>query len=308
MVPIEDGDGDGDTAMILGLAAVMALVAAVLFALAALAQNAAVAAVTRGDPLPTVGAAQLRDLARSRTWLGGLGLSAVASFLHAGALVLAPVTIIQPIGVLSVPIAIVLAARRTRTRPPPGVAVAVVVCLLAVTGFVALANTALTRSPTPRFAGALAATLGTAALAGGLALAASRLPGWRRCAAFAASGATAFGLVSALMRLVSLHLTSGVDDLDDVGVWLPALGIALALVAGGWAIQQAHAAGSPAVVVGCTTVIDPLVAVGLAITMLGEGTTRSAGAVLGLVALAVVGLSAALALARHHPQAHPTMA
>ena len=294
--------------MILGLAAVMAVVAAVLFAVAAIAQNAAVAAVACDQPLPAVGAAQLADLVRSRTWLGGLGTAGIASCLHAGALVLAPVTIIQPIGVLSVPIAIILAARRTRTRPPPVVAVAVVICLLAVTGFVALADTALTSSPEPRFAGTLAATLGTAALAGGLALAGSHLVGWRRCAAFAASGATAFGLVSALMRLVSLHLSSGVNDLDDVGVWLPALGIALALVAGGWAIQQAHAAGSPAVVVGCTTVIDPLVAVGLAITMLGESTARSAGAVLGLIALAVLGLAAALALARRHPQVHPTMA
>jgi hypothetical protein len=83
---------------------------------------------------------------------------------------------------------------------------------------------------------------------------------WLRCAGFAAAGATAFGLVSALLRLIALHLTTGVNDLDDVGVWLPAIGIALALVGGGWAVQQAHAAGAAAVVVGCLTVIDPLVA------------------------------------------------
>ena len=85
--------------------------------------------------------------------------------------------------------------------------------------------------------------------------------GWMRCVGFAAAGATAFGLVSALMRLVSLNLTTGVNDLDDVGVWLPAGGIVAALLVGGWAVQQAHAAGAPAVVVGCMTVIDPLVAV-----------------------------------------------
>ena len=39
----------------------------------------------------------------------------------------------------------------------------------------ALADTALTRSPAPRFGGAVAAALGTAALAGGLALAGSHL-------------------------------------------------------------------------------------------------------------------------------------
>lgn len=104
------------------------------------------------------------------------------------------------------------------------------------------------------------------------------------------------------MRLISLHLTSGVNDLDDIGVWLPAIGIALALLGGDWAIQQAHAAGAAAVVIGCTTVIDPLVAVTLGITMLGEGTTDSTRAILGLIALATTGLAAALALARRYPQ------
>jgi hypothetical protein len=105
------------------------------------------------------------------------------------------------------------------------------------------------------------------------------------------------------MRLIALHLSTGVNDLDDVGVWLPAVGIALALVGGGWAVQQAHAAGAPAVVVGCLTVIDPLVAVVLGITMLGEGGATTVGIAAGLVGLAALGLGAALLLARSHPEA-----
>ena len=291
--------------MAVGVAAAMAVVAAVMFAVAAVPQNRAITAVVGADAAPSVGGAELRELARSRTWLGSVVLTAVASVVHAGALFLAPVTVVQPIGVLSVPLAIVLAARRTRVRPPVEVAVAVLVCLLAVVGFVVLAADVMHTSPAPRFAGAVAAALATAAVAAVLGLVANQCAGWLRCAGYAAAGATAFGLVSALMRLVSLHLASGVNDLDDVGVWLPAVGIALALLGGGWAIQQAHAAGAPAVVVGCTTVIDPLVAVGLGITMLGEGRANSDGAVLGLIAFAVLGLSAALALARRHPQALP---
>lgn len=103
------------------------------------------------------------------------------------------------------------------------------------------------------------------------------------------------------MRLVSLHLTSGIDDVDDAGVWLPAVGIVAALLGGAWAVQQAHAAGAPAVVVGCLTVIDPLVAVTLGSTMLGEGVAGSAVTVSGLAGLAVLALSAAVFLARHHP-------
>lgn len=289
--------------MAVGIAVGMALLAATMFAVAAVVQNAAVAAVVRVDRTQTIGGAQFRSLARSRTWVGGVSLTAFASVVHAGALVLAPVAVVQPIGVLSVPFAVVLAASRTRIRPPAVVWAAVAVCLGAVAGFVVLAEIGLGTSPAPRFADVVVAALGTGALAGGLALWATGRSGWLRCAGFAASGATAFGLVSALMRLIALHLTTGVNDLDDVGVWLPAIGIVIALAVGGWAVQQAHAAGAPAVVVGCLTVVDPLVAVGLGITMLGEGTDTTLATAGGLITFALLGLGAALVLARHHPDA-----
>lgn len=289
-------------------AVVMAVVAAVLFAVAAVVQNGAVAAVVDKTPRTTsavLRGAELRTLARSRIWLGGISLTAIASVIHASALILAPVAVVQPIGVLSVPFAVVIGARRTRVRPLAAVQVAVVVCLFAVGGFVVLAESALGSTPRPRFVDVLAAALTAAAVVGLLVLWALSRTGWTRCVGFAASGATAFGLVSALMRLISLNLTTGVNDLDDVGVWLPAGGIVAALLVGGWAVQQAHASGAPAVVVGCLTVIDPLVAVVLGITMLGEGGTASSGTVLGLIGLAVLALSAAVLLASRHPAAQP---
>jgi hypothetical protein len=289
--------------MAVGVAVGMGLLAAVLFAVAAVVQNAAVTAVVRVGQTQLVGGEQFRSLARSRTWVGGVSLTAIASVVHAGALVLAPVAVVQPIGVLSVPLAVLLAASRTRIRPPAVVWATAAACLGAVAGFVVLADIGLGTSPAPRLVDVVVAALVAGAIAGASALWASGRSGWLRCAGFAASGATAFGLVSALMRLIALHLATGVNDLDDVGVWLPASGIALALVVGGWAVQQAHAAGAPAVVVGCLTVIDPLVAVGLGITMLGEGTGTTLATAGGLVAFAVLGLGAALLLARHHPDA-----
>ena len=49
--------------------------------------------------------------------------------------------------------------------------------------------------------------------------------------------------------------------------------------------------------------IDPLVAVVLGITMLGEGGATTVGIAAGLVGLAALGLGAALLLARSHPEA-----
>lgn len=108
--------------------------------------------------------------------------------------------------------------------------------------------------------------------------------------------------VSALMRLVSLQLTKGADDLDDLGVWLPVRGIGVALVVGGWRSGRRRRAGGPAVVVGCVTVVDPLVKSGPRIRVPVRVRVRdarwagigSAGAVRGIVGCAVVGLSAVL--------------
>jgi hypothetical protein len=282
----------------------LAVVAAMLFAVAATLQNGAVSEVAEG-----VGARSAlvrgngwRELLRAPMWLLGGLLAAVGSVTHAGALVLAPLAVVQPIGVLAVPFAIVIAAARIRRRPPWPLLLTVLVCLAAVALFVTLADAHLGATTRPRFGGVVAAAATAALLAGGLSVLGTRSVGWLRCAAFAAAGATAFGLVSALMRLISLHITTGAGDLDDAGILLPALGVVVALVAGGWAVQQAHAAGAPAVVVGCLTVIDPIVAVTLGITMLGEGGSTTPAGVAGLVGCAVVGLGAVLALARHHPE------
>jgi hypothetical protein len=145
--------------MAVGFAAGMALLAALLFAIAAVVQNVAVAEVVGGSRAPVLGGSQFRALARSRTWIGGVSLTAFASVLHAGALVLAPVAGVQPIGVLSVPIAVVLAAWRTRVRPPEVVLTAVAVCVGAVVAFVVLAEKGLGTAPTPRFVDVVVAAL-----------------------------------------------------------------------------------------------------------------------------------------------------
>jgi hypothetical protein len=74
------------------VAAGMAVLAAVMFAVAAVTQNGTIAAVVRtADPATpaVVGGDELGVLARSRAWLAGTSLTAVASIVHAAALVLA---------------------------------------------------------------------------------------------------------------------------------------------------------------------------------------------------------------------------
>ena len=285
------------------LAIGLAVVASVAFAVAAVLQHRAVAAQsdfdTDGDALSLRG---MREVSRRPGWLLGLGLAAGGSTIHAIALVLAPLSVVQPVGVLAVPIAVVLTAVRSRTRPATGVLVGVAVCVAGVALFVGTAAGTAVSTPAPNgatlFAGVVVA--GIVLVLAGLGYARS---GWVRCVACAMAGAVAFGLVSALVRAVSQTVTSGESQVLDPGVIAAVFGIVAAVTCGGWLVQQAFASGPPEVVVACLTVVDPIVAVLLGVVLLGEGAQTPAGTWTLLIGAALAATAGVVALARHHPDA-----
>jgi len=287
------------------LAIGLAVVASVGFAGAAVLQHRAVAAHSdaaddeAGDALSLRG---MRDVSKRPGWLLGLALAAGGSMVHAVALVLAPLSVVQPIGVLAVPIAVVLTAIRTRRRPAAGVLVGVAVCVAGVAAFVGTAAGTAVSTPAPN-----GATLLAGLIVAGIVLALAALgyaqTGWVRCVACAMAGAVAFGLVSALVRAVSQTVTSGESQVLDPAVIAAAFGVVVALVAGGWLVQQAFASGPPEVVVACLTVVDPIVAVLLGVVLLGEGAHTPTGTWLLLIGAGLTAAAGVVALARHHPDA-----
>ncbi len=294
------------TATVPVLAISLAVAASVGFAGAAVLQHRAVAAQADtasddagSDALSLRG---MRDVSRRPGWLLGLALAAGGSTLHAVALVLAPLSVVQPIGVLAVPIAVVLTAIRTRRRPAAGVLVGVAVCIAGVAAFVGTAAGTAVSTPAPNgatlFAGLVVAGIVTA-----LAVLGYARTGWLRCVFCATAGAVAFGLVSALVRAVSQTVTSGESDVLDPAVIATVFGVVAALVCGGWLVQQAFASGPPEVVVACLTVVDPIVAVLLGVVLLGEGAHTPAGTWALLITAGLVATAGVVALARHHPDA-----
>ena len=180
--------------------------------------------------------------------------------------------------------------------------VGVLVCVTAVVTFVGTAAGSAVSTPAPGRATLLAGVIvGLVVLVlAGVGLART---GWARCVACAMAGAAAFGLVSALVRAVSQAVTSGEIGIIDPAVLATVAGVAAAILAGGWLVQQAFTSGPPEVVVACLTVVDPIVAVLFGIVLLGEGNATPAAhwAVLGAAAfVATVGVAV---LARHHPDA-----
>ncbi|MFC5993348.1 hypothetical protein ACFQE5_03865 [Pseudonocardia hispaniensis] len=283
------------------LAVVLAALGAASFALAAGLQHRAVAtAMDAGSATSAgLGLRAVGGLVRRPGWLAGLALGATGAGLHAAALVLAPVSVVQPIGVLAVPFAVLLAARAGGVRPAPGVVGGVALSLAGVGGFVALAaGSAASALADPAALPVASAVIGGIglALAGFGALAAGPV----RCIACATAGAVAFGLVSALLRALAQQIIAGVGALDVAGVLA---GIAVLLAVGGWLVQQAFAAGPPELVISCLTVIDPLVAVGLGVLALGEGAAIGVLTAVGMTGCAVAAALGVLALARYHPDA-----
>lgn len=285
-----------------GVAIVLAVLGAGCFAGAAVLQHRAVTAEqprTGDDGLSMSG---LRSVTRQPGWLAGLVLAALGTTLHAVALVLAPLSVVQPIGVLAVPIAVLLTALRTSRRPGTGVFVGVAVCLVGVALFVGTAAGTAVSSPPPGQATLIAGLIVAAVVValGGFGLARS---GWARCVACATAGAVAFGLVSALVRAVSQSVLHDDVGLLDLPVLAAVAGALAAVLIGGWLVQQAFASGPPEVVVACLTVVDPIVAVLLGAVLLGEGAATSVDTWLLLAGAAATATVGVIVLARHHPDA-----
>ena len=289
-----------------GLAIALALLGAVCFAGAAVLQHGAVSAGSRRDeddrPGRVLSLRGLREITRRPGWLAGLALAGGGSTLHATALVLAPLSVVQPLGVLAVPIAVLLTAMRTDRRPAPGVVVGVLLSIAGVAVFVGAAAGTAVSSPPPDQATLIASLVvaGVVLALAGLGFARS---GWIRCVACAMAGAAAFGLVSALVRAVSQSVIAGDVGPFELPVLAAVAGIAAAVLVGGWLVQQAFASGPPEVVIACLTVVDPIVAVLLGAVLLGEGAATPADTWLLLAGAAVTATAGVIALARHHPDA-----
>ena len=227
-------------------------------------------------------------LVRMPLWWVALVLNGVGAGLHVVALRYGPLSLVQPFGVLTLVLAVPLAAalaRRAVTRVEArgiGLTVAGLIGILVLagtTGGIAVLTTA-------QLVGLLLVTAALLTALGGW----SAVPGASGLWAAAAAGVS-FGVSSALTQTVAVHLTEGgLGALRDPTVAVAALAIAGLSTAGLLFTQRSYrdGLGAPLAV---STLANPVAAAAIGLVLLGEQITGGApGAV---VALASAGVAAA---------------
>jgi drug/metabolite transporter (DMT)-like permease len=108
-----------------------------------------------------------------------------------------------------------------------------------------------------------------------------------------------YGFVATLAKVVLNRFLHGTFD------WLTAIavvGVIVAAVLGGYFVQNAYSSGSADLVIAGLTVIDPIVAVGIGVIVLGEAAGAPWIAVVGFLVAAVIAITGVFLLAKHHPE------
>lgn len=235
-------------------------------------------------------------------WLAGLGLIAVGAGLQLFALTMAPVTVVQPVGILAVPWSVLLASRIYRHPITRMTWLAVGLTVLGVVGFTIVSSTSATGDSDFSYWSVMA-SFGVVCLVGiALAMAARRAPGWAVPILWSSVGAVFYGLATGLMKsAMNLVRIYGIDLLHWQVLLVGAL-ILICYILGVWMIQQGYASGPAEVTVGTMTTVDPLIAVLFGIVVLGEGARMRPTEVVLMLAFGVLSVLGVVLLSRHHPE------
>ena len=282
------------------LAIGLAILAAVALAFGAQFQNQAVSTSREKHIQPKISLSlkELANLLIRPRWVSGTGLMFVGMLLQLGALSLAPLIVVQPIGAIALVITSLLNARYTKTKLNRATILAIGLSTFGVGGFVVTASQVaaqveLTDENLLRvlflFVVILVAfavlffTIGKKAEALTYILGAGVL----------------YGFVATLAKVTIQRLYQMDYDILTLIAVVSMLG---AVLLGGWFVQNAYASGPPDLVIAGLTVIDPIVAIAIAIGILGEAQQATLGSGSLFTGFGLVAICGVYLLSKVHPE------
>lgn len=285
------------------LAILIVALSSLLFASGATIQHLAVSKIADADAdNSTMGPKQLLRMAMTPQWLLGLTLIAIGATAHIVGLMMAPVTVVQPVGILAVPWSVLMAAKihgHTITKPM-WISVAMTIFGIVLFTYFSAAKAAPDAQVNPMQV--LIGCVVVYAIAFGFDALGMWGPGKLRSLMWATGGSFFYGLSSALIKSVSTMLKDP-DFHTNTLFWVLVPFLIGSYVLGGISIQQGYATGPAEIVVASMTTTDPVVGVAFGLIILGEGVLITAPYALGMVIGGAIAIWGVIVLSKHHPDA-----
>ena len=282
------------------LAILSALIGASAMAFGAQFQNDAVGQ-GQGNTNRTKGGLsikQLIGLIRTPRWLLGTAMIGLALLFQLTALGLAPLIVVQPLGAVALVITSLLNAKVSKTKLNRATIIAISLCLVGVGGFVTMASSIAseTKMTDAKLWQVLIVLVGILVIFGVLLATRGK---HLKAIYFVLGAGVLYGFVATLTKVVIQRV------LEQHFEWLTVTCLAAMIIAvalGGWFVQNAYASGPPDLVIAGLTVVDPMVAVLIAIIILGEANDANPLIVIGFLFCASLAVLGVLLLSEFHPQ------
>lgn len=281
------------------IAVAVSLLAAVVLSLGVWLQNEAFDKRTSSPISGRMSLKKLKALFGRKRWLSGTGLIAVASVLQVVSLSLAPLIVVQPVGAVALIVTALLNARAAKVAITKSSWIAMVLSTLGIALFVSVAASVAKDQDTLSDASLIVVLSLLVGLLALFTVATFTFAKKAKALTYIIGAGVLYGFVASLIKVVLQRIFQGQFEWLTV---LCAIALVVALLLGGWFVQNAYASGPPDLVIAGLTVIDPMVGVFIGIAVLGEATAAS------LVTIIAFALSGALAvigvwlLSKVHPE------
>lgn len=278
----------------------IALIGAVFLSLGAQFQHQGVAKVEARSRQAVNGLSgkQVLALLGRPSWVIGTVMLGLAIVLQLTSLNFAPLIVVQPLGAIALVITAILNARVTHSRLTKATKRAIAFCVGGVALFVTVAAfTAVDKAVDEGQLITILIILVVVLLALGGAFLAFRR---KASAIFYILGAgILYGFVATLAKVVISRVQQG--DFEFLSI-LAIVGLLAAAALGAYFVQTAYSSGPPDLVIAGLTVVDPLVAVGIGIVILGEASAAPWWAIPAFIVAGAIAVYGVFDLAKHHPQ------
>jgi len=287
------------------IAIALAILAAVALAFGAQFQNDAVGDKSKHSSKKqsklgrgSLSIKQLFALVIKPKWLSGTAFMVIGIGLQLGALSLAPLIVVQPVGAIALVITSLLNARVTKTRLNRGTIIAITLCTLGIAAFVAMASgvaheTVLNDDRLREVLGVLGVILVI------FTVLFFTLGRQAKALTYVVGAGVLYGFVATLAKVVIQRIYQSQFEWLTVFCLIALIG---AVTLGSWFVQNAYSSGPPDLVIAGLTVIDPLVAVSIGIVILGEATAASWPVIIGFSLSAVIAVIGVILLSKVHPE------